>query len=75
MVWFVTNQAVPVASVSSRAEGDIVAGLLQSEGIDAWVTADDAGGELGSLQLEGVRVLVAPADEARARHILANSPS
>ena len=52
-----------------------LAGLLQSEGIDAWVTADDAGGELGSLQLEGVRVLVAPADEARALHILANSPS
>ncbi|MEU5529334.1 DUF2007 domain-containing protein [Micromonospora chersina] len=69
-----TNRTVPVASVSSRAEGDIVAGLLQSQGIEAWVAADDAGGELGSLQLEGVRVLVAPADEARARHILANTP-
>jgi hypothetical protein len=61
--------------VSSRAEGDIVAGLLQSEGIDARVNADDAGGALGSLQLEGVQVLVAPADEARARQILASSPS
>ena len=65
-----TNQTVPVASVSSRAEGDIVAGLLESSGIDAVVSADDAGGELGSLQLEGVLVLVAPHDEARARQIL-----
>lgn len=61
---------VSVASVSSRAEADIVAGLLQSEGIEALVTADDAGGELGSLQLEGVHVLVAPADQDRARQIL-----
>ncbi|MEU4235829.1 DUF2007 domain-containing protein [Actinoplanes sp. NPDC026619] len=70
-----TNQTVPVASVSSRAEGDIVAGLLQSAGIDAWVTADDAGGVIGSLQLEGVSVLVAPADEAQARQILADAQS
>jgi hypothetical protein len=71
----VTNQTVAVTSVSSRAEGDIVAGLLQSEGIDARVLADDAGGEIGSLQLEGVTVLVAPADEARARQILQELPS
>ncbi|HEX5198418.1 MAG TPA: DUF2007 domain-containing protein [Actinoplanes sp.] len=70
-----TNQTVPVASMSSRAEADIVAGLLQSEGIDARVTADDAGGALGSLQLEGVQVLVAPDDAARARQILAGPPS
>jgi hypothetical protein len=71
----VTNQTVAVTSVSSRAEGDIVAGLLESEGIDARVLADDAGGEIGSLQLEGVTVLVAPQDEARAREILKDLPA
>ncbi|GAA2614874.1 putative signal transducing protein [Paractinoplanes durhamensis] len=70
-----TNQTVSVASVSSRAEGDIVAGLLQSAGINAWISADDAGGEIGSLQLEGVLVLVAAADEAKAREILAETAS
>ncbi|GIF23722.1 hypothetical protein BJ973_004333 [Actinoplanes tereljensis] len=70
-----TNQTVPVASVSSRAEGDIVAGLLRSAGIEARVTADDAGGEIGSFQLEGVSVLVAPADEAEARAIVADATS
>jgi hypothetical protein len=69
----VGNETVPVAWVSNRIEGDLVAGLLQSEGIDARVTADDAGGQEPQLQLQsGAQVLVAPADEARAREILAD---
>jgi hypothetical protein len=72
-VGIVGNETVPVAWVSNRIEGDLVAGLLQSEGIGARVTADDAGGQEPQLQLQtGAQVLVAPADEARAREILAN---
>jgi hypothetical protein len=42
-------------------------------GIDARVTADDAGGQEPQLQLQrGVQVLVASADEARALEILAD---
>ena len=66
------NESVPVAQVANRVEGDLVAGLLQSQGIGARVTADDAGGQEPQLQLQsGAQVLVAPADEARAREILA----
>jgi hypothetical protein len=69
----VGNETVQVAWVSNRIEGDLVAGLLQSEGINAWVNADDAGGQEPQLQLQtGAQVLVAPADEARAREILAD---
>ncbi len=73
----VTNENAPevVASVPTRAEGDLVVGLLQSEGIGAAIIADDAGGEIASLQQDGVRVLVAAADAARARQILADLPS
>lgn len=35
------------------------------------VSADDAGGQEPQLQLDGVRVLVARADEATARELLA----
>ncbi len=72
-----TNENPPevVASVPSRAEGDLVVGLLQSEGIEAAVIADDAGGEIASLQMDGVRVLVRAADAARAKEILADLPS
>jgi hypothetical protein len=69
---------VPVANVASSTEAELIVGLLRSNGLTAAVSADDAGGEEPELQLQGVRVLVAPADEALARRILAevaNDPS
>ena len=67
---------VPVANVASSTEAELIVGLLRSNGLSAAVSADDAGGE--EPQLQGVRVLVAPSDEALARRILAevaNDPS
>lgn len=64
---------VPVAVVTSRAEADLIVGLLRSNGLRAAVSADDAGGQDPQLQLQGVRVLVAPADEAAARRLLAEA--
>ena len=65
---------VSVATVSSRFEADLIAGFLGQYGVRATVTADDAGGQEPQLQLEGVRVLVAPSDEAVARRLLAEVP-
>ena len=62
---------VPLTVVTSRTEAELIAGLLRSNGLRAAVSADDAGGQDPQLQLEGVRVLVAPSDEATARQILA----
>ena len=59
--------------VTSRTEAELIAGLLRSNGLRAAVSADDAGGQDPQLQLEGVRVLVAPSDEAAARRILAEA--
>jgi hypothetical protein len=67
----VNRAPVSVAVVGSRIEAELIAGLLRSDGIGAAVSADDAGGQEPQLQLQGVRVLVAPADEARARRLLA----
>ena len=64
---------VPVTVVASRTEAELIAGLLRSHGLRAAVSADDAGGQDPQLQLEGVRVLVAPSDEAAARRILAEA--
>jgi hypothetical protein len=52
-------------------EAELIAGLLRSNGVDAAVSADDAGGQEPQLQLQGVRVLVASTDEAAARELLA----
>jgi len=64
---------VAVAVVNSQFEAELIAGLLQSNGLDAAVSADDAGGQEPQLQLQGVRVLVSPADAVAARQILADA--
>ena len=62
---------VSVAVVASRTEAELIVGMLRSNGLRAAVAADDAGGQEPQLQLQGVRVLVAPADESSARRLLA----
>jgi hypothetical protein len=64
---------VPVAVVTSRTEAELIVGMLRSNGLEAAVSADDAGGQEPELQVQGVRVLVAPADEAPARQLLADA--
>jgi hypothetical protein len=67
----VDGATVPVAVVASRTEAELIVGLLRSNCLRAAVPADDAGGQDPQLQLQGVRVLVAPSDEASARRLLA----
>ncbi len=64
---------VVVAIATSRFEAELIVGLLGSHGLRAALSADDAGGQEPQLQLQGVRVLVAPADEAVARRLLGRS--
>ena len=65
--------SVPVALAGSRIEAELIAGMLRSNGVWAIVSADDAGGLEPQLQIQGVRVLVTPADEAAARRLLASA--
>ncbi len=64
---------VTVAVVTSRAEADLIAGLLRTHGLEVGIATDDAGGQYPQLQQDGVRVLVAPADEAEAQALLADA--
>ena len=61
---------VPVAVVPSRIEAELIVGMLRSNGLNAVLSADDAGGQEPPLQIQGVRVLVTPSDEALARQLL-----
>jgi hypothetical protein len=60
---------VSVAVVGSRAEAELIVGMLRNNDLIAAVSADDSGGQYPALP--GVRVLVAPSDEATARRLLA----
>jgi hypothetical protein len=64
--------AVPLITVTSKVQADLIVGMLRSNGLRAVVSADDAGGQEPELQLQGVRVLVASPDEAAARQLLAD---
>jgi hypothetical protein len=59
-----------VAVVNSRAEAELIVGMLRSHGLRAYVSADDAGGAHLELQSQGVRVMSAPDDAAAARLLL-----
>jgi hypothetical protein len=67
------GEPVTVAVVPSRTEAELIVGMLVSHGVTAAVSADDAGGQQPQLQLDGVRVLVAGADEDVARRLLAQA--
>jgi hypothetical protein len=67
------SASVPVAVASSRIDAELIVGMLRSNGVPAFVSADDAGGLEPQLQFQGVRVLVPASEEATARQLLADS--
>jgi hypothetical protein len=67
------DDSVVVEKFTTRLEAELAAGLLEAEGIRTFISADDAGGTYPPLQyLRGVRLIVFPEDEVRAREILAD---
>jgi hypothetical protein len=67
------DNSVVVEKFTTRLEAELAAGLLEAEGIQTFISADDAGGTYPPLQyLRGVRLIVFPEDEVRAREILAD---
>jgi hypothetical protein len=67
------DNTVVVEKFSTRMEAELAAGLLEAEGIHTFISADDAGGAYPPLQyIRGVRLIVFPEDEVRAREILSD---
>lgn len=62
-----------VAVVTSRIEAELIVGMLESNGVRAVYSADDAGRQEPQLQLQGVRIMVAADDETEARRLLAEA--
>ncbi len=60
-----------VAVVGTRVEAEMIVGMLRSNGVQASVSADDAGGMEMPLQAQGVRVLVPDGEADEARRLLA----
>jgi Putative prokaryotic signal transducing protein len=69
-----SGRLIPVATFATRSEAEIVQGLLASAGIDASVSADDAGGAYPFVLSGGAEVLVAEDDVDAASEVLAGKP-
>ena len=63
---------VPVATFGTRSEAEIVQGLLMSAGIDASISADDAGGAYPFVLSGGAQLLVDENDVEAATQVLAS---
>ena len=61
-----------MATYATRSEAEIVQGLLASAGIDASVSADDAGGAYPFVLSGGAHVLVDEDDVKAASEVLAS---
>lgn len=64
---------VTVAIVDSRAEAELIVGMLRNGGVRAYISADDLGGVDLALQAQGVKILVSDADGQEAREMLGDS--
>jgi hypothetical protein len=62
-----------VAVVRSRAEAELIAGMLRSHGLQAAVSGDDAGGVELALAAQGVRVLVPDSEAGAARKAISET--
>ncbi len=65
------ENAVVVSTFPDHGTAEAAVSLLRSEGLEAVMSSDDAGGELPNLDLAGtIRVFVAVADVEFARALL-----
>lgn len=63
---------ITIGTFGTRDEAEIVQGLLASEGIDASIRADDAGGAYPFVLSGGAQVLVDESDATAASELLAS---
>jgi len=67
------NEMKVVGTYSSRYEAEMARGLLQEQGIQSIISADDCGGQLMGLSpilKNGVKLMVGGEDRAKAFEIL-----
>ena len=64
------SDLVVVGTFLNKVEAELAQGALSAAGIEAMVSADDAGGLRPGLWMGGVRLLVRTEDAGRATRIL-----
>jgi hypothetical protein len=66
---------IAIRTLTTRSEAELVRGLLESSGIPAWVSTDDAGGVYPFQLSDGAHVIIREGDREAAEDVLANKTS
>lgn len=65
------EREIAIRTFPTRTEAELVRSKLESAGIPAWVSADDAGGLYPSFQVaDGARVIIRERDAEAAARVL-----
>ncbi len=69
----IKDRQVVIRTVATRIEAEFIRGLLDSAGIPAWVSTDDAGGAYPFQLSDGARVMIRESDYDAAEGVLATT--
>jgi hypothetical protein len=69
----IKDRQVVIRTVATRIEAEFIRGLLDSAGIPAWVSTDDAGGAYPFQLSDGARVMIRESDHDAAEGVLATT--
>ncbi len=61
---------ITIRTVTTRTEAELVRGLLESAGIPAWISTDDAGGVYPFQLSDGARVMIREGGQDAAESVL-----
>jgi hypothetical protein len=68
------DRQIAIRTFATRTEAELVRSLLESAGIPAWVSTDDAGGVYPSFDLsDGARLMIRESDQEVAESVLATT--
>ncbi len=67
------DRQIVIRTVATRIEAELARGLLESAGIPAWVSTDDAGGAYPFQLSDGARVMIRESDHDAAESVLATT--
>jgi Putative prokaryotic signal transducing protein len=67
------TRQIAIRTLATRSEAELVRGLLESSGISAWVSTDDAGGVYPFQLSDGAQVMIRETDVDAAENVLADA--
>lgn len=67
------SDLVCIKNFNTRIDAELIKGLLETNGINSFISSDDMGGVGPHIAASGVKLMVAPEDAEKAKEMLRDS--